>query len=266
MWERAELKKKGMAAFKANYWKCVLIGILLTLFVAGTSASVSRTARNGMNTANNNSGYTVVSDGAGTTYVVNNETYGQLQQAAAETEFMAAMQDPAIRTAVSAMLVALGAAMIVIGLVSACLHVLVFNPLEVGCRNFFTRNTEAPAELDEVKVGFRPYGRTVGAMFLRDLLIFLWSLLLIVPGVIKHYSYRMVPYILAEDPSIGAKDAITLSREMMEGHKWNTFVLDLSFIGWDLLSVLTLGLLGVFYVNPYKYSTSAELYQVLKNQ
>ena len=103
-------------------------------------------------------------------------------------------------------------------------------------------------------------------MVLRDIFTFLWCLLFFIPGVIKHYSYRMVPYILADDPEIGAMDAITLSRRMMDGHKWNTFVLDLSFLGWDLLSALTMGLLGVFYVNPYKYSTGAELYQVLKNQ
>ena len=106
----------------------------------------------------------------------------------------------------------------------------------------------------------------MGAMFLRELFLCLWSMLRIVPGVIKRYSYRMVPYILADDPIIGAGDAITLSRKMMNGHKWNTFVLDLSFIGWDLLSILTMGLLGVFYVNPYQFSTDAELYQVLKNQ
>ncbi len=61
-------------------------------------------------------------------------------------------------------------------------------------------------------------------------------------------------------------DAITLSRQMMHGHKWNTFMPELSFIGWDLLSALTLCLLGVFYVNPYKDRTGAELCQVLKNQ
>ena len=261
MWERRVLKAKGMAAFKANYWKCVLVGILLTLFVAGTSASVSRTARPAMNP----NGYTVITDG-NSTAVVDNQTAGQIADAAAETEFAIAMQDPAFRSMFITTLAAVGTAVSLICLVSSCLRLLVFNPLEVGCRSFFNRNTKAPAEMDEVKTGFHPYGRNVGAMLLRDLFIFLWSLLFIIPGLIKHYSYRMVPYILAEDPSIGAKDAITLSRQMMDGHKWNTFVLDLSFIGWDLLSALTLGLLGVFYVNPYKYSTGAELYQVLKNQ
>jgi uncharacterized membrane protein len=239
----------------------VLIGFLLTLFLAGTSVSVSRTAR----PATSPNGYTVITDGTHTA-VVDNVTMGQIQQAVAENEFAIAMQDPAFRSMFITTLAAVGTAVSLICLVSSCLRLLVFNPLEVGCRSFFNRNTKAPAEMDEVKTGFHPYGRNVGAMLLRDLFIFLWSLLFIIPGLIKHYSYRMVPYILAEDPSIGAKDAITLSRQMMDGHKWNTFVLDLSFIGWDLLSALTLGLLGVFYVNPYKYSTGAELYQVLKNQ
>lgn len=262
MWDRKDLKKKGMAAFKANYWKCVLVGILLVLFAAGTSASAGRTARDSTDAAN---GVTVVSDGT-STVVVDNQTLGEIGNAVAETEFMIAMQDPSFRYAARQIMAMISAKMLVISVISFCLRLLVFNPLMVGCRGFFTRNTEAPAELNEVKNGYQPYGRTVGAMFLRDLFLFLWALLLFIPGLIKHYSYRMVPYILADDPEIGAMDAISLSREMMDGHKWNAFVLDLSFIGWALLSALTLGLLGVFYVNPYKSSTDAELYQTLKNQ
>ena len=262
MWDRKDLKARGLAAFKANYWKCVLVGILLVLFAAGTSAGAGRTARD---RANDNNGVTVVTDGK-TTVVVDNQTLGEVEDAVAATEFTIAMQDPTFRYAVRQILAMISAKMLVITLISFCLRLLVFNPLVVGCRGFFTRNTEAPAELDEVKKGYQPYGRTVGAMFLRDLFLFLWGLLFFIPGLIKHYSYRMVPYILADDPEIGAMDAISLSREMMDGHKWNAFVLDLSFFGWALLSALTLGLLGVFYVNPYKYSTDAELYQTLKNQ
>ena len=76
----------------------------------------------------------------------------------------------------------------------------------------------------------------------------------------------MVPYILADHPEMSGKEVITLSRQMMNGSKWRAFVLDLSFIGWDILSLLTLGLLGIFYVSPYKCSTNAELYHALKNQ
>ena len=250
MWDRKELKKRGKAAFMANYWKCVLIGILLVMFVAGTSVSTSGTARSSMNGTN----------GSGTSAA------SELQIAIAENQFREAMQDPAFRSALVEVLASISVLLFTVWLICTCLRLLVFNPIEVGCRGFFTRNTEAPAGLDQVKTGFQTYGRTVGAMFLRDLFLFLWSLLCIVPGMIKRYSYRMVPYILADDPMIGARDAITLSRQMMNGHKWNTFILDLSFIGWDLLSILTMGLLGVFYVNPYQFSTDAELYQVLKNQ
>lgn len=265
MWDRKDLKRRGKAAFKANYWKCVLVGILLTLFLASASASAG-SGGSGVNTPNGGSGVTVVSDGMGGAVVMDNQTYDEIENAVAETEFAIAMQDPSFRYAVGRILAAFSATMLVISLVGLCLRLLVFNPLEVGCRGFFVRNTEAPAALDELKTGFHPFGRTVGAMFLRDLFLALWFLLFLIPGLIKHYSYRMVPYILADDPTIGAMEAITLSREMMNGHKWKAFVLDLSFIGWGLLSMLTLGLLGVFYVNPYKYSTDAELYQALLNQ
>ena len=281
MWDRKELKKKGMAAFKANFWKCVLVAFLLTLFVAGTSASTSRVTSNGLNSSNSYS-FSVSSDGDGNVYMVNNESYDSLQDAvsavgAAENmnpesveainEMVTAIQtDPEVRTAMGMMMAVIGGTLLLIGVIAVALRVLVFNPIEVGCRGFFSSNTKAPAALDEMKVGFHPYGRTVGAMFLRDLFICLWSLLFVIPGLIKIYSYRMVPYILADDPTIGGKDAITLSRQMMNGHKWNAFVLDLSFIGWELLSVLTAGLLGLFYVKPYEAATGAELYKVLKNQ
>ena len=91
-----------------------------------------------------------------------------------------------------------------------------------------------------------------------------WSLLFIMPGIIKSCSYAMVPFILADDPSLGAREAITLSRKMMDGNKWRLFVLDLSFFGWMFLSACTFGILDIFYVNPYMHSTHAELYNVLK--
>ena len=76
------------------------------------------------------------------------------------------------------------------------------------------------------------------------------------PGIIKSYAYRMVPYILADNPKMDAMEAIALSRKMMDGQKWNTFVLDLSFLGWYLLGILALGI-GTLFVHPYKFSTDA---------
>lgn len=76
----------------------------------------------------------------------------------------------------------------------------------------------------------------------------------------------MIPYILAENPKIQRKKAFKLSKEMMKGNKWKTFILDLSFLGWELLSIFTFGLLNIFYINPYKVATTVELYKVLKKQ
>ena len=101
-------------------------------------------------------------------------------------------------------------------------------------------------------------------MFLRDLFVALWTLLFIIPGIVKMYAYSLVPYILAENPEMSGTEAIKLSNEMMKGHKWKAFVLDLSFLGWLLLSVLTLGLVGIFFANPYVYATDAELYKAIK--
>jgi len=171
-----------------------------------------------------------------------------------------------------AMLIMMSAASVIgmlmlISLICFLLRLMLFNPIEIGCRSFFSENTKSNASFGQIGRGFKPkYGRNIGTMFLKDIFLALWSCLFIIPGIVKMYSYRMVPYILADDPDISATDAITRSREMMNGHKWNTFVLDLSFIGWSILSALTLGILYIFYVGPYMYGTDAELYQTLKAQ
>lgn len=86
----------------------------------------------------------------------------------------------------------------------------------------------------------------------------------IIGGIIKHYSYYLVPYIVAENPSMKAKEAITLSRELMKGHKWQCFVFELSFWGWKLLSALTAGLSGILYSNPYQIAAFSEYYAELR--
>lgn len=265
MWERKELKKRGLENFKANYWRCVVVGILLVLFVTGTSVSTRGTASTSAGGENDSSSVSVVSDETNNTYVFTDKTTGETH-VISKDELTAVFQDPEVQGLILGMMGQIAALLFAVWLVCICLRLLVFNPIEIGCRGFFARNSEYPVGIDEVKAGFRNYGRNVGAMFLRDLFLFLWGMLFLIPAIIKRYSYRMVPYILADDPSIGAVEAITLSRKMMDGQKWKTFLLDLSFIGWDLLTLLTLGLVGVLYANPYQFSTGAELYQVLKEQ
>ncbi len=82
--------------------------------------------------------------------------------------------------------------------------------------------------------------------------------------VVKHYSYYLVPYIVAENPDMTARQAITLSRRMMKGHKWECFVFELSFIGWEILGMLTMGIFNVFYTNPYKTASFTQYYAELR--
>ena len=274
MWDRKELKARGKAAFKANYWKSVLVAFLLIAFVIGTGSSSGRAA--GSKLDEQNLSFTAENG----VYEVNGQSYDNLQDAVTALGEAAdanpediqevnnlieqVQNDPETAKALMMAAALIGGALLFIVLICGLLRILVINPLEVGCRSFFVRNAEAPAALGELGRGFSPYGRSVGTMFLRGLFQFLWSLLFVIPGIIKHYSYRMVPYILADQPELSGAAAITRSREMMNGQKWNAFVLDLSFLGWHILSALTLGILGVFYVNPYQAATNAELYHELK--
>ena len=139
------------------------------------------------------------------------------------------------------------------------------NVFEVGGRSFYIENLYAVPGVGKLLSAFRSgyYGNVVKTMFFRDLFTFLWSLLFIIPGIIKSYEYKMVPYLLAEYPDMDRKEVFARSRDMMYGQKWNTFVLDLSFIPWNILSTITFGLVGLFYVSPYQDATYAELYDAL---
>ena len=151
--------------------------------------------------------------------------------------------------------------------VIAVLEVLVINPIQAGLDYFFLKNSngEKPA-LSDAFYFFKEgrFSNAVSVLFMRDLFLDLWTILLIIPGIIKSYEYRMVNYILAENPEMTWQEVIGKSKEMMNGQKGNAFVLDLSFIGWDILTVITAGLVGLFYVDPYQHATNAELYKALK--
>lgn len=122
--------------------------------------------------------------------------------------------------------------------------------------DIFTENDPNIATLFN-KAFDRNFGRKLGGMAWRDLFIFLWGLLFIIPGLIKTLSYFMVPYILANDPDVTAKDATKISMKMMHGHKWELFVFYLSYLGWDILSCLTCGILHFVFVARYKNTALA---------
>ena len=160
------------------------------------------------------------------------------------------------------MLTAFVGVTVIVLLVGLALDICIFNPLEVGTKRFFVYNLNRPAELNELGFGFSGnYVNTIKIMFKKELYTFLWSLLFVIPGIVKAYEYRMIPYLLAENPNISEEEAFGRSRQMMDGQKWHVFVLDLSFIGWHILGVLTLGLVDVFWTQPYQEMTNAALYE-----
>lgn len=107
---------------------------------------------------------------------------------------------------------------------------------------------------------FFRFGQGFAQKFLCGLYTALWALLFVIPGIIKSYSYAMTPFILADRPELTANEAITRSRALMDGHKFELFVLELSFIGWELLSVLTLGI-GLLWLIPYMSAARAAFYR-----
>lgn len=141
------------------------------------------------------------------------------------------------------------------------------NVFTVGSCRFFVENRDYKAPASKVLFGFQNghYGNVVWTMFLKDIKIILWSFLLFVPGIIKSYEYRMIPYILAEQPDLSASDAFAISREMMMGEKMEAFILDVSFLGWWIFSAFTCGLGGIFWTVPYVHAVNAELYTVLRD-
>lgn len=109
---------------------------------------------------------------------------------------------------------------------------------------------------------FDYFGSAFCLKLLQTLFVFLWSLLLIIPGIVKGYAYSMAPFIMAENPDMRPRDALDASEDLMEGHKAELFFLELSFIGWGLLSILTLGI-GSLWLNPYIQAAHAAFYRNL---
>ena len=154
-----------------------------------------------------------------------------------------------------------------LALVSLVWGIFVGDPIVVGQNRFFMEHRISGSKLEKIFFVFKSgnYFNVVKTMFLMSIKIILWSFLFIIPGIIKTYQYSMVPYILAENPGIEPKRALELSKEMTSGEKFNIFLLELSFFGWYLLSVITCGI-GIFFVMPYLNATFAELYQVMREK
>jgi uncharacterized membrane protein len=224
MWTREELKSNAKLILKRTYWMsfvaCLIMGIL---GAGGGGTSIANVSGNSSNQQNDMSFFS--SDG-----------FYQ------------------ILPVVSVLLIVVLAASVVFS-------ILVSGPVMVGGKRFFMSSREENPSLSDLFYAFTSgnYFNVVKTMFFVGLYTFLWSLLFVIPGIIKSYEYFFVPYILSENPGIDTKRAFELSREMSAGKKWDMFVLDWSFFGWYLLGALCCGV-GVFFVRPYYHATIAEMY------
>lgn len=234
-WTRKALKEKAKFSVKSFYWKSVLVAFVLALVSGGFGSGGSSS---GSSDSTEYTGNEIV-DMIGGRYA------GML-----------------------AFIFGLAAIVILVVVVaSLALSIFVFNPLQIGCKKYFLHASDGQADLNNMGYAFKSnYMNVVGVVFLQDLFIILWSLLLFIPGIVKAYQYRMIPYLLAEDPDLSFSEAKRLSTEMMSGEKWDAFVLDLSFILWEILSAVTFNLVGIFWVKPYYEYTCVELYKVLRTK
>lgn len=153
-------------------------------------------------------------------------------------------------------------------IIRGVLYVFIFAVIEVGGAGFFIRNRKEHAKAGLVFSGFFEgrYKKYRKGMFMVQVELFFWYLMLLVPGIIKTYAFRMTPYILAENPDVKFEELLQISEDMMRGQKGKAFLLDVSFLGWRVLTILSLGLLGIFYTGPYIGAVNAELYAVLKEE
>lgn len=224
MWTRSELKNNAKDTFLPLYWKSVFAAIIHGIFTY--SAFTNR---------------------------------HQGPEGESVFEMISSWQIGALFASILTFSLAIG----------ILLTIFIKNPIRIGYARFLLDSTEKEPKdvslrtlLDFFFDG--KYTKILVAIFTTDLIEGLFYLQLIVPGIIKSYQYRFVPYLLAEDYTLTGKEARAKSKELMQGQKWNAFVLDLSFLGWALLSAITAGVVGIFWTRPYFQMTNCYLYKAIK--
>ena len=278
-WKRKEIKEKGKNTFKANFWKCVATALILAIVGGGTAGAFGGGGNAFSHRDEDGNTHTINVVDADWNFEFDTDMVldtGNDDQAEAEADVAEAQDEiEAAREeletmeipteAMIAFAVVMAVASIFIMAIALAVDAFIANPLELGCKRFFRRNLDEPAAMSNIAFAFDSnYKNICKTMFLRDIYIVLWSLLFVIPGIIKSYEYKMIPYLLSENPEMTTEQAFAESKKLMTGNKWKAFVLDLSFILWDIASAATCGLLGLFWVAPYKASTQAALYEAIK--
>ncbi len=227
-WDSAKLRERAKAVLKGNYWSVLLVSTLCSLVTGALAIKYN------------------VDTGRKLREFINGEWY--------------------LPYVIKELLPSLTLTSVAAGLLGLLWMIFISRPVEVGQCRYFTLCRYGEYQWDNALFAYRSgrYTDIVGTMLVRDIKIFLWGLLFIVPGIIKTYEYFMVPYILAENPNISRDRAFEISSTVTAGDKGRMFMLDLGFIGvYLLLAILTLGI-GIVFVMPYHKAVRAELYGALR--
>ena len=284
MWKRKELKNRAKQVVRKNYWTAIVVCFLIALLTGEFGTSIL--------------GIWQSNDSMDPNYILHNENIimnepvnGQildiegkkieltdaqlkifkmieanLNSATKSQKYIFKIWDAVKSFNINKIIQ--GTEISIAAAISLIFTIIIAEPLVVSGRRYFLKaRQDSKTKIGEMLETFKRgnWFNVVSTMFLKNLYNILWYLT-IIGGIIKTYEYRMIPYILAENPKIKRKEAFKLSKEMMKGNKWKTFILDASFWLWNLASIFTFGLLNIFFVNPYKVATTTELYMVLRKK
>lgn len=290
MWKRKNLKDKAKKTVKNNYWTAVVLCFVITILTGEYGNSITGIWQSGDSVLPD---YVITQN----QYLIENEiskdniaeiqekqekieeitknlTENQLKMVNTITSNLNSLTKSQkyiykIWDAIELFIMnqnLLGIAYVLIAIIAILYIILLAEPLLVAERRYFI----IASEKENTKMGVmkeifkrKNWSNVAVIMLFKSFYNFLWYLT-IIGGIIKTYEYRMIPYLLAENPDMNKKEVFARSKQMMKGNKWKTFILDLSFILWEILSTITFGLLDILYVNPYKIATSVELYKTLK--
>ena len=258
MWTREQLKTNAKAILSGTYWWAFLVCFVFTIIagIGNGSSRINSSLPSRNNTTITQSHIVDIDDFDGADQLTN----------AQKQEFQ-----EVIDSYLNPISIGLGVAGAVISLLlfvfKKAYMIFVSNPLTVGYNQYFIKQHYGDVNFGHLFSGFTggKYMARVKVMFFKSLFEFLWGLLFVIPGIIKSYSYFLIPYILADNPDIGKDRAFEISMKTMDGEKWDLFVLQLSFIGWYLLGILCC-CIGIYFVNPYAMATYSEFYLVMRQK
>ena len=236
MWTRGQLKNSAKEDLKGFYWLSLGACFVVNLISGGASGISGLSSGNLGSNGFSSSGFE---------YNIQNPTAEDWR-------------------VISVALVVIAVVVVFAMAIGFVYSAFLINPLNFGLNKFFVHRKSEDRALGTIFGAFKKgsYMNIVKTLFMRDIIVFLWGLLFIIPGIIKGYAYRLVPYIINDHPEMDYKEALARSQEMTNGEKFNMWVLDLSFIGWELLTILTCGI-GAFFLAPYIQATWAQFYKAM---